>query len=88
MPRQMQRQWQRGSAEDKEILPRQMESFWPNEMRTRRGSGSRGCSGWVMVTTTSDSRLIEMRVCIDKKQNGIRAKHSRGHDSLIMRPGH
>lgn len=27
---------QRGSAEDKEILPRQMESFWPNEMRTRR----------------------------------------------------
>lgn len=58
------------------------------QMRCGRGDGSRGCSGWVMVTTTPDSRLIEMRVCIDKKQNGIRAKHSRGHDSLIMRPGH
>lgn len=53
----------KGESNDrgKEKLPRQMESFWPNEMRTTSvgrlvgvGTGAWARVGvWVMVTTTS-----------------------------------
>lgn len=48
---------ERGRAEQKKYCQSKWKAF--GQMRCGRG-GSRGCSGWVMVTTTPDSRLIEM----------------------------
>lgn len=64
----------KGESNDrgKEKLPRQMESFWPNEMRTTsvvgRLVGSGNCclgTGWGLgngYDNFYDSRLIEMRM--------------------------